>query len=42
MKQKVRLHTVYSIKLADSANKGLQIFGDEDWAQAPPTEMCDV
>lgn len=39
MKQKIRLHTIYSIKLADGTNKGLMILGDEDWAQAPPAEV---
>lgn len=38
MSQEIKLHTTYRIKLADGTNKGLQIWGDEDWAQAPPKD----
>ena len=42
MKQKIRLHTIYSIQLADGTNKGLPIYVDVDWAQAPPAEVIHV
>ena len=41
MLQEIRLHKIYSQYTA-SMNSGLQIWGDADWAQAPPAEVIYV
>jgi len=41
MRHRIRLHTIYRIKLSDGTDKGLPIHNELDWPAAPPAEMCD-
>lgn len=41
MSQEIRLHKIYS-QFDASMSSGLQIWGDTDWAQAPPAEVIYV